>query len=443
MEIGGSVSARLSPNAATINNSRPRGAGSERIMSSTSTSDLRLKRNGGQKVTLLPDPEPRERLYTVISVDDHLVEPPHMFEGRMPARFAEQTPKVIELPDGSQRWELAGRQIPNVGLNASVGRPPEELNSEPARYEHMRKGAWDIDARIADMDIAGVYASLNFPSMLAGFAGQRIAKTKDQELGFAIFQAYNDWHLEEWAGPYPDRIIPCQLPWLSDPEIAASEIRRNVERGFKAVTFSENPEKLGYPSVHTTHWDPFFAACEETGTPVCLHIGSSSTTVSASSEAPFDEIGFLFFANAIVTAADWLYARIPLRFPKLKIVLSEGGIGWLPGFLDRIEHSARYQAFSDTWRGVTTPVLELFLESFRFCTIEDPTTFAVLDRIGADRVMVEVDYPHVDSTWPDVQPILATQLRGLDDDTIRKVTYENAASLFRHPVPAGVIKNGW
>lgn len=413
-------------------------------MSMKSTNDIRLERNdgAGQKVTLLPDPEPREQLYTVISVDDHLVEPPHMFKDRVPAKFAARAPKVIEMPDGSQRWDFDGKHIPNVGLNASVGRPPEELSTEPARFEHMRKGAWDIDARIADMDIAGVYASLNFPSMLAGFAGQRISKSKDQELGFAVFRAYNDWHLEEWAGKYPDRIIPCQIPWLSNPEVAAQEVRRNAERGFRAVTFSENPERLGYPSVHTRHWDPFFAACEETGTPICLHIGSSSGTVTASTDAPFDEIGFLFFSNAIITAADWLYARIPVRFPNLKLVLSEGGIGWLPGFLDRIEHTSRYQNYTDTWRGISTPVVDLFLESFRFCTIEDPTSFAVLDRIGEDRVMVEVDYPHVDSTWPDVQPILDVQLTGLRDETIRKVTHENAAKLFRHPVPSSAATAG-
>jgi predicted TIM-barrel fold metal-dependent hydrolase len=392
-----------------------------------------------QKVTFLPEPEPRDRHYTVISVDDHLVEPADMFEGRVPGKYAELAPKVIELSDGSQRWEYDGRRIANVGLNASIGRPPEELSSEPTRFDEMRRGSWDIDARMADMDIAGVYASLNFPSMLAGFAGQRIAATKDPDLGLAVFRAYNDWHLEQWAGSYPDRIIPCQLPWLADPNVAADEIRRNAERGFKAVTFSENPEKLGFPSVHTAHWDPFFEACQETKTPICLHIGSSSTTVGGSSDAPFDEVGFLFFTNAIITAADWLYAKVPVRFPDLKLVLSEGGIGWLPGFLDRLRHSARYQDFTDTWKGVDTPVVDVFLESFRFCTIEDPTTFAVLDAIGADRVMVEVDYPHVDSTWPDVQPILRDQLNCLSDDVIRKVTYENAAALFRHPVPDSAL----
>jgi predicted TIM-barrel fold metal-dependent hydrolase len=396
--------------------------------------------DGPRKVTFLPEPEPRERRFTVISVDDHLVEPAHMFEGRMPAKFADRSPHVVELEDGTQRWRFEDREIPNIGLNASVGRPPEELSSDPARFEEMRRGAWDINARISDMDIAGVYASMNFPSMLAGFAGQRFSNIKDRELGLAVLRAYNGWHLEEWAAAYPGRIIPCQIPWLADPLVAAEEIRSNAGRGFKAVTFSENPERLGYPSVHTTHWDPFFQACEETGTPVCLHIGSSSATVSGSTDAPFDEVGFLFFANAIVTATDWLYAKVPVRFPNLKLVLSEGGIGWLPGFLDRLEHTARYQDYTDTWKGIKTPVVELFLNSFRFCTIEDPTTFAVLDRIGADRVMVEVDYPHVDSTWPDVQPVLSKQLAGLSDDVIRKVTYENASALFKHPVPAELVR---
>jgi predicted TIM-barrel fold metal-dependent hydrolase len=409
------------------------------LESMTQISGIKMEKDGERRVTFLPEPEPRQRRYTVISVDDHLVEPAHMFQGRVPAKFADLAPKVVEQSDGSQRWIYNGKVFPNIGLNAAVGRPPAELSDEPTRFDEMRRGCWDIHDRIKDMDIAGVYASMNFPSLLAGFAGQRLSATKDPELGFAVFQAYNDWHLEEWAGSYPDRIIPCQLPWLADPQKAAEEIRRNAGRGFRAVTFSENPEKLGYPSVHTTHWDPLFRACEETETPVCLHIGSSSTTVSASSDAPFDEIGFLFPTNAIVTATDWLYAKIPVRFPNLKIALSEGGIGWVPWFLDRLDHSARYQDYTDTWKGVNTSMADLFLNSFRFCTIEDPTTFAVLDRIGVDRVMVEVDYPHVDSTWPDVQPVLARQLSQLSAEAVRKVTYENASTLFKHPVPDSAL----
>ena len=137
-------------------------------------------------------------------------------------------------------------------------------------------------------------------------------------------RAWNDWHLEEWAGPYPDRIIPCQIPWLLDPEVGRAEIRGNAERGFKAVTFSEAPDTLGLPSLHTGYWDPFLAACEETDTVVCLHVGSSGTSPTTTDDAPPDVIGVLFFAYAMFAAVDWLYSRIPVRFPDLKICLSRG-----------------------------------------------------------------------------------------------------------------------
>ena len=245
---------------------------------------------GGERlgaVTFLPEPEPREVFCPVISTDDHIVEPPHMWEGRFPAKHADAAPRVVETEDGGQRWLWGGELIANVGFNAVAGRPSTEYGFEPTRFDEMRKGAWDIDARLADMDINGVWASVCFPSFLPGFVGQRISLAPaDPDLGMAAMRAWNDWMLEEWCGRDPDRMIPMQLPWLRDPEVAAAEIRRNAERGFKAVTFSESPDKLGLPSIHTGYWDPFLAACEETETVVCLHVGSSSTSPSTTDDAP-------------------------------------------------------------------------------------------------------------------------------------------------------------
>jgi predicted TIM-barrel fold metal-dependent hydrolase len=297
-----------------------------------------------ERVTFLPEPERRARWCTLVSVDDHLVEPPHLFEHRLPARLQPSAPRVEVDDDGMEYWAYDGERHYKVGLNAVVGHPREELSFEPTRFDEMRRGAWDIDARVHDMDLNGVYASLNFPSSLAGFAGQRYQLgVSDPELALAVMRAANDWHHDEWAGTYPGRIIPCQVPWLLDPEVAAAEVRANAARGFRAMTFPELPERLGLPSLHTGYWDPLLAACEETGTVVCLHVGSSSSAPTTSSDAPADTIGMLFFGWAMFAAVDWLYSRIPVRYPGLRICLSEGGIGWVAGLLDRLDHVERYQ----------------------------------------------------------------------------------------------------
>jgi predicted TIM-barrel fold metal-dependent hydrolase len=392
-----------------------------------------------ERVTFLPEPERRSRWCTLISVDDHLVEPPHLFEGRLPARFQPYAPRVEVDDSGMEYWAYDGQRHYKVGLNAVVGRPREELGFEPTRFDEMRRGAWDIDARVHDMDLNGVFASLNFPSSLAGFAGQRYQLgVSNPELALAVVRAANAWHLEEWAGTYPERIIPCQLPWLLDPGLAATEIRANAARGFRAVTFPELPERLGLPSLHTGHWDPFLAACEETGTVVCLHVGSSSSAPTTSSDAPADTIGVLFFGWAMFAAVDWLYSRIPVRFPALRICLSEGGIGWVAGLLDRLDHVERYQQMYGTWEGIPESPAEVLQRNFWFCAIEDRSGLEQRHRIGVDHICLESDYPHQDGTWPDTQELLRAQLAGFPAADVRKLTWENASRLFGFAVPPAV-----
>jgi predicted TIM-barrel fold metal-dependent hydrolase len=395
-----------------------------------------------EQVTFLPEPDRRARWCTLISVDDHLVEPPHLFDGRLPARLQDRAPHVEVDDAGMEYWSYDGQRHYKVGLNAVVGRPREELSFEPTRFDEMRRGAWDIDARVHDMDLNGVYASLNFPSSLAGFAGQRYQLgVSDPELALAVVRAANDWHHDEWSGTHPGRIIPCQVPWLLDPEVGAAEVRANAARGFRAVTFPELPERLGLPSLHTGYWDPFLAVCEETGTVVCLHVGSSSTAPTTSSDAPADTIGVLFFGWAMFAAVDWLYSRIPVRFPGLRICLSEGGVGWVAGLLDRLDHVARYQHMYGTWDGIDLSPAEVLQRNFWFCAIEDRSGLEQRHRIGVDHICLESDYPHQDGTWPDTQELFRAQLDGFPADDVRKLTWENASMLFDFPVPSAVQKD--
>jgi hypothetical protein len=180
---------------------------------------------GSTEDLFLPEPEPRPVKYTIISVDDHLVEPPDMFEGRLPAALQPRAPRIIETRSGHEVWEFDGQHYSQVGMNAVAGRRPETVRIEPFRFDQMRRGCWDIDARIHDMDLNGVWASLNFPSMITGFCGRVFSACSDPELGLAVTRAWNDWMFEAWYSPYPQRIIPMGITWLADPVLGAAEIR--------------------------------------------------------------------------------------------------------------------------------------------------------------------------------------------------------------------------
>jgi predicted TIM-barrel fold metal-dependent hydrolase len=405
----------------------------------TSTFDDLAGLAGGARegrVDLLPDPPRQDRKYLIFSVDDHVCEAADTFTSRVPARFAQDAPRVVTGEDGSQAWLVAGERKTWTGADSTAGRRIDGLDDLLRRlwYPDMRAGTYDIHARIRDMDIDGVYASLSFPSMVWGFCGQKIWGQPDPELALASVRAYNDWVAEEWAAPYPDRIIPASVPYLPDPRVAADEVRRNAARGFKAVHFSENPEKLGLPSIHTRHWDPFLAACEETDTVVNLHLGSSSSRPVASSDTPITVSGLLWPAQTMIAAADWVYSLAAIRFPRLRIVMSEGGIGWVPMLRERMERGHRVRRTSTDWSGDLTPA-EVLLRNFWFCAIDEPLSMQARHNIGVDRIMLEVDYPHSDTSWPNTQATVDAMVGGLPADEVRLMTHGTASTVYRHPVP--------
>jgi predicted TIM-barrel fold metal-dependent hydrolase len=385
---------------------------------------------------LLPDPEPADVRYTIISVDDHLVEPPDMFEGRLPAHLQDRAPKVVTNERGHEVWEFEGQTFTQVGMNAVAGRTKSMKNLEPTKFSDMRAGCWDIHERIRDMDLNGVWASVNFPSMITGFCGRVFAQAQDPELGWATTQAWNDWLHDEWWSPYPERIVPLGITYLSDPEKGAAEIRRNAERGFTAVTLPERPHRIGLPSLFTGYWDPIIQACADTDTVIALHVGSSGGYESPEA-APSLQLGATLFGQlSLAACAEWLWSGYAVKHPKLKIAMSEGGIGWVAMLLDRLDNIVDRSGYGLGWDDRPADVLK---RNFWFCTLDDPSTIVTRHRIGVENILFETDYPHGDGTWPDTQDLVEEVYGHLPDDELRMILCENAATLFRHPLPSEVL----
>jgi predicted TIM-barrel fold metal-dependent hydrolase len=380
-------------------------------------------------------------MYPIISVDDHVIEAADVFTGRLPSHLVGRAPRLVSIGEGREAWEYEGKQHPNVALNAVAGLPKERWSFEPTSLAEIRPGCYDAAERIKDMEQNGVWASLNFPSLIAGFCGALFARSDDPELGLACIRAWNDWVLEDWVEPFPERFIPMQLPWLADPHVTADEVRRNAARGFKALSFAQFPARMGYPSLHTGHWDPVLEACEETDTVICLHTGSSGWKAMPSDDGPFELSNTMFPATALMAAADWLWSGVCLRYPGLDIALSEGGMGWVAMLADRADYVVSHSGSSvhgNSWSSDLLPS-EVLGRNFWFCSIDDPHSVDAVDSLfGLGHVMVETDYPHADSTWPETGKWLEANYGHLSDDKQRDVCYRNAARLFRHPLPPGV-----
>ena len=368
----------------------------------------------------------------LISVDDHVVEPPDVFEGRVPAKYKDLAPHLEHMPDGTDRWIFCDFDIPNVGLNAVTGRPPEEYGMDPTSFEELRPGTYDAKSRVLDMSANGVLGSLNFPS-LPGFAGRLFAALDDKDAALALCRAYNDWHIDAWCATAPDRFIPLAVPPIWDPGALAAEVRRVAKKGCHAITFPENPVPLGLPSLHTEHWDPFWKACTDEGTIVNMHIGSSSKLVITAMDAPVDVMITLQPMNIVQAAADLLFSRVFKQFPDITVALSEGGIGWIPYFLERVDHSyTTHKAWTFADFGDKLPS-QVFLERVVLCYIEDDFGARHAREIGTDRICIETDYPHSDAIWPNAPERLMEGFEPTDltDHEIDQITHLNAMKFFR------------
>jgi predicted TIM-barrel fold metal-dependent hydrolase len=377
----------------------------------------------------------------LFSVDDHIVEHSRVWSDRVPAKYREAAPHVI-LEDGREFWEYEDKRILTMGLNAVAGKPRDQWDTEPAKFTDMIPGCYDPVSRAKDLINVGILASVSFPT-LPRFGGALFPTFKDKELADVCVRAWNDYVLDEWcpSGP-PGLYVPMTICQLWDPERAAQEVRRCVEKGTRSLCFVENPTPLGLPGFHTDAWDVLWDVVQEADIPISCHIASSGTVAVPDPTNPNSamiQLISLGVVNSMMAVGNVLLSPMLHKFPGLKFVWSEAGIGWVPSILERIDRQVLQH---NGWVKGNVDILpsELFARNMWCCMIEEPQALQYRQLIGVDKVLWENDYPHADTPWPLVQESVDHVFTGIPQHEIDMMTHGNAEKLFNWEMAdAGLI----
>ncbi len=388
----------------------------------------------------------------IVSPDDHVQAPAHVWQERLPAKWRDVGPRIervrgiadlgmgdlgfAEHEDGplADVWRYDDKRIPLVRVAAASGVPRSEIDGRAVTYDDMHKACYDPVARLAAMDMAGIEASVCFPNMFVRFCGQTFSLAKDKELALLCIRAYNDFIFEEWCAGSNGRLVPMGIVPLWDVDLAVAEAARLAGLGFRSISFSEAPHLLGFPSIYSGHWDRLFAECEVGQLVVSLHIGTGGFPMLArdcSGAVPNVMASF----NAGYTLTDWLFSGVLERLPNLKVVLAESQLAWVPYVLSRADfvwHEMRGDGFTNINSSTMPhPPSHYFNQNIWLTFFRDPVGLTMIDQLGADNVLYETDFPHTDSSWPSSFDVASEMTSALSATDAAKVMAENARALFR------------
>jgi predicted TIM-barrel fold metal-dependent hydrolase len=375
-------------------------------------------------------------VFKLFSVDDHIVEPPGVWVDRVPAAQRDRVPHVVEA-DGCQMWEWEGGSEATMGLNAVAGKPIETWGMDPSRFDEMIAGCYDPHERAKDLLSNGIFASVAFPT-LPGFAGRKFQTFADKELALICVQAWNDFVIDEWCAARPEVFVPMTIAPVWDVELAVAETERALQKGTKALCWVEDPANLGLPGYHTDYWNPLFALCQEAGLPVCMHIGGANPVVTLQGKVPMVEIAAAF-AQAARSSVNMMVSPIPRRFPDIKLVWSEGGIGWITAAIERADRQWERHKYWTHIPDADVLPSEVAKRNMWFCMIEEPLGLKYRHDFAVEHIVWESDYPHADTPFPNTQAACKVLFEGVAEEEIEMMTHRNAEALFDFPLSERLV----
>jgi len=374
----------------------------------------------------------------VIDCDAHITEPGDVWTSRLPARLRERGPRLRRNPETGQDYWQVGDFTPltPVGHTAVAGWH-EPFPAAPRNMDEVPAAAHDANARLAYLDRVGIWAQALYPNV-GGFGNQGFLKLKDPELMLACVRAYNDFLLD-WIAPDPRRFIPIMATPFWDPVASAAEIRRGAARGLKGVLFTGEPQKSGLPLLGDAHWDPIWTAAQECNLPISFHIGSGDFEEHFSADRlSVHGIGPTVVRSTVAILlengqqiVDLLLCGVLPRFPDLKFISVESGIGFIPFILEAVDHCFEYSQVRREKPQFTMKPSQYFARQVYGCYFfEEYAPQTMIERIGADNILFETDYPHPVCLYGNVREKIERGLRGQPAAIRRKLLWSNAAALY-------------
>lgn len=381
----------------------------------------------------------------IVDADSHVTEPKDTWTARVPKRYVEDVPHVERTPDGRDTWILQGTPIGTMGVSAPAGWPgfPPEY---PPTLEDCLPAAYDAGARLRYLDEAGIWAQVLYPNV-GGFGSERFLALDDPDVKLWCVRAYNDFLLE-WCAADPARLLPVLATPFWDVEATVREIERGVSRGGRGVLFTGEPQRYGLPYLGDRHWDPLWQVAQDAGVPVHFHIGNAGELpeimtperLAAHGHAATQTFAAvdLFMKNG-VQCIDLVTSGVLQRFPGLRFVSVESGMGWLPFALEAADYSYLGASRSGRQRvGDELLPSELFRRQVYITYwFEQIAPTHLLDVIPVDNVLFETDFPHTTCLYGNIAETIERGLGDLDAAIRDKILWGNAAALYGIDVPPG------
>ena len=367
-----------------------------------------------------------------ISVDDHVQEQPDVWTERLSkAKWGNRIPHIEKQADGTENWVVDGRKLPLGGV-ASAGAAMRDRTEEPQCWQDVPKVAYDPMERLKAMDTDGVDYSVLYPTV-AGVAGETFGRLTDPDFELACVQAYNDWLIEEWANR-SERFIPqCIVP-IYPMEATVAEIKRSVKKGHRGVIYPAVPMELrDVPHINEAVYDQLWATCQDLGVPICFHAGSSEALQVPPYKGYSPALVGAFRAitrpmSTVSVLVNLWISRILLRFPDLKVIFGESGLGWGAYILEYTDFQFKGDGLHRSYD--LTPS-EMFKRQCYLVGWYDRASIRTRRYIGTENILWATNFPLATSTWPKSGDTISRCFRDVPDDVRQKILWGNAAPLYR------------